>query len=371
MSTLSTDCPEFVIHLDYPPEKRWNHVIKYFKDIIPKAKEISIQFLGQDVVNVVIPMFNIAFCSDNIIYKEELIAIANQINIDVGELLLLQLVYEAFACCTSVIVRGEKHPIHIRNMNWNLPILRDLTFQAKYKIKNKTVFTGTSWAGYIGVLTGMRNKLNKNEESYSISVNYRESPESYKIPYAGYLRNIYRTLKGYWPIGYLVREVLTYDTTYQRAVESFQTAQLISPIYISMCGEKNTQGSIITRNRDVCEPMYIKHLAFSTNLIQANIDHFNDKEYKVKKNNKHSRNIIDSKYRYSYVDLALNTHRTQTIENLYKMMSLSPCFSYSTIYTSIMVPKSKYYKTLVKRNRELYKKAIRQFSTTVQYAKKF
>ena len=62
-------------------------------------------------------------------------------------------------------------------MDWDLPILRKLTFQAKFKFKNKTLFTGTTWAGYLGILTGMRHPQTKDEEGYSISINYRRTPE--------------------------------------------------------------------------------------------------------------------------------------------------------------------------------------------------
>jgi N-acylethanolamine-hydrolysing acid amidase len=370
MNNLKTDCPKFTIHLDYPPDKRWNEVINHFKEHIPKATKIAEDMLGKNAVRLLKPILKIATYSNGIMYREELLSISKQTSIDPGLLLLLQLVYEAFAACTSVIVKTERYPIHIRTMDWNLPILRKLTFQAKFKFKNKTLFTGTSWAGYLGILTGMRHPQTKEEESYSISINYRRTPESYTTPYAEYLRNIYRTLKGYWPVAYLVREVLSYESTYYNAVDCFEKAQLISPTYVSICGQQNIQGAIITRNRDPNEPTYIQHLHTVTNLIQANMDHFHDGKYENQK--PYTNDIMDSRYRYSFVSLALNTSQTPTVERLYKIMCMPPCYSRMlTIYTSIMIPYSQSYSTIVKRDTKIYKKAKDEFYKISQYARHF
>lgn len=368
MVHLKTDCPQFTIHLDYPPNKRWTKVVEHFKDYIPKATKISEELLGENTVRLLQPLLNLATQSDSIIYKEELLAISAQLNIDPGMLLLLQLVYETFASCTSVIVKTDTHPVHIRTMDWNLHILRKLTFQAKFKFKNKTLFTGTSWAGYLGILTGMRHPQTREEEAYSVSINYRRTPETYTTSFAEYLRNIYRALKGYWPVAYLVREVLSYEGTYYNAMDSFQRTKLISPTYIAICGQLNIQGAIITRNRDPNDATYIQQLHDTTNLIQANMDHFHDKKYE----NDDDADIMNSRYKYSYVNLALNTHRTPTPEMLYKIMCMPPCYSMLlTIYTTIMIPHSKSYITITKRDSKLYKKASDEFYKLTQYAKRF
>ena len=371
-----TDCPTFTIHLDSPPEKRWKSVISYFKEYIPRVVNVAEDMLGKNTVALLTPLLNLSFHSTGIMHKEELIAISNQTNINKGLILLLQLVYEAFAACTSVVVKSETHPIHIRTMDWDLPILKKLTFQAKFKVKNKTLFTGTTWAGYIGMLTGMHHAQNKSEDTYSVSINYRQTPESYTTPYAEYLRNVYRTLKGYWPVSYLVRDVLTYEPTYHYAFNRFKTASLISPTYITICGTQNLHGAIITRNRCPNEPTYIQQLSKSTNLIQANMDHFNDKKYKKEKDKppqtQPDMDIMNSRFRFSYVSLALNSRRPPSLEQFYRIMCIHPCYSKDlTIYTTIMIPYKKQYSTIINRDPEVYKKAKKELSKTVYYARRF
>ena len=69
------------------------------------------------------------------------------------------------------------------------------------------------------------------------------------------------------------------------------------------------------------------------------MDHFHDGKYKNNKEKPHDVDIMDSRYRYSYVSLALNTSQTPTVERLYKIMCMPPCYSRMiTIYTSIMIP---------------------------------
>lgn len=368
---MQTDCPQFIIHLDAPPHKRWTAVINHFKEYIPDAAKIASDLLGAKTVKLLTPLLRMCFYSDLLMYKEELEAIASQININPGLLLLLQLVYESFAACTSVVVNTEENPIHIRTMDWDLPILKKLTFQAKYKIRNKTIFSGTSWAGYIGILTGMRYKQNKKQESWSVSINFRQSPESYKTPYAEYLRNIFRTLKGYWPISYLVRETLTHSSTYQDALNNFQTNELISPTYITICGSHRDQGAIITRCRSVNDTNnYIEYLSLNNNLIQANMDHHESDKY-----DNENLEIYDSKYRHSYVELALYKYKNTTrlnVENLRKIMCVGPCYCREiTIYTTCMIPNKHQYNTWVNRDKKILRKAGRELRETIKISKRF
>ena len=41
-------------------------------------------------------------------------------------------------------------------MDWEMPELMPLTLEVEFRIKDKPVFVTSTWAGYIGVLTGMR-----------------------------------------------------------------------------------------------------------------------------------------------------------------------------------------------------------------------
>jgi N-acylethanolamine-hydrolysing acid amidase len=56
------------------------------------------------------------------------------------------------------------------NLDFNLAgLLRNLTIEVDFQSKGQTVFTATTYAGYVGVLTGMR------PGAFSISLDQRES----------------------------------------------------------------------------------------------------------------------------------------------------------------------------------------------------
>jgi N-acylethanolamine-hydrolysing acid amidase len=99
-------------------------------------------------------------------------------------------------------------------MDWDLPQLRDLTIEVKFfrnlnsfkkldfQKGGKTLFLASSWAGYVGVLTGVR------PNSYSVSINFRRTEKG------NLWQNIKQSLKGGWPTGFLVRVVLEEDNSF-------------------------------------------------------------------------------------------------------------------------------------------------------------
>jgi hypothetical protein len=73
---------------------------------------------------------------------------------------LLQIAYEIFAACTSIVVDGvggaKSHPFHIRTMDWEMPELQPMTIEVQFVKHGRPLFIASTWAGYVGVLTGMR-----------------------------------------------------------------------------------------------------------------------------------------------------------------------------------------------------------------------
>ena len=60
--------------------------------------------------------------------------------------------------CTSVVAEDAHGSIwHGRNLDWNLPpVLRSLVVDLDYQRGNETVFTGTTFVGFSGVMSGIR-----------------------------------------------------------------------------------------------------------------------------------------------------------------------------------------------------------------------
>jgi acid ceramidase len=183
-------------------------------------------------------------------FSKELESVAKRLGVGAGILLIIQISYELFASCTSVVAQDEDgNPYHVRIMDWMITYLKEFTIEVDFQRNKKTVYKATTWAGYIGILTGMK------PEKFSVSINFREVGESK-------LKNIWKSLIGGWPVGYLVRmnleradsyEYVYYLLIFSSAIKSFKTSQLIAPCYIIVCGVKKDEGCLITRNRDKSE----------------------------------------------------------------------------------------------------------------------
>jgi hypothetical protein len=342
---MFTNCPTYTINLDAPPGQRWDHIIPDFRDKIPLATQLADEMLGSTACSMITAL-GLAQYTGMVAHCEELQGIANGTGMKLGKVLLLQLAYEAFAACTSVIVNGKDHPIHIRTMDWAMPILKKLTIQLEFQRNGKTVFTGTTWAGYIGILTGMKAR------AFSVSINYRQTHYGITSPKMSFIRNIYRCILGYWPIGYLVRDVLDSDSNYKKAVKKFMAAELISPTYITVCGTRKNQGMVISRNRSPHDNKNgnTQTLLTDGDIVQANADHW--------KTETNLRNlctetewddICESKYRRQFVLDALTSSKEKFNHKTLKLiMATDPCYSNDiTIYTSLMAPAASSFATWI------------------------
>jgi hypothetical protein len=209
--------PRFVINLDLPAAERWNEVIDRFRpQLVQSDREIT-RFLHSSVGRIkggflesmasgILRTYN-AF--GGVYYGAELAAISARCGIGLGRLIMIQLVYEVSAACTSVIHDFYGVPLLARNMDWELPglDLRQLTVELEFVRQGQLVFKAASWAGCVGIFTGCAMGPHRG---FAISVNYRVA--------GGTLwQNIKKGIGRGWPVSFLVREVLESAPNYATA----------------------------------------------------------------------------------------------------------------------------------------------------------
>eukprot|EP00658_Telonema_sp_P-2_P060951 TRINITY_DN49721_c0_g1_i1.p1 TRINITY_DN49721_c0_g1~~TRINITY_DN49721_c0_g1_i1.p1 ORF type:complete len:349 (+),score=61.33 TRINITY_DN49721_c0_g1_i1:123-1169(+) len=208
--------------------------------------------------------------------SEELKGVAESLGVSLGKVAMLQIAYEVFAGCTSIVVdmdqEGSSHPFHIRTMDWDLPGLQEITIQVEFVRKGRTVFKAATWPGYVGVLTGMR------PGGFSVSINYRRSWEAGNHSMIrAVLTNLRKGLfNGAWPVSFLVREVLDRQESYEAAVGAFESSGLMAPTYITVGGMEPGEGCVITRTRSGHGQMPVWKLSRDGAVVQANMDWFRD-----------------------------------------------------------------------------------------------
>ena len=304
-------------------------------------------------------IFSTAAKTGFVYYAEELKGIAKAANIPLGKVVLLQIAYEAFAACTSIVVDGpDGYPLHIRSMDWDMPELQPLTIEVDFIRNGHFIHRATTWAGYVGVLTGVRH------QGFSISVNYRRTElGATQSGISGILHNLTRGAAGHWPVSFLIREIMETETDFHSAVNALQLSELMAPVYLTVAGTQKGQGVVLTRDREAgavlggCVSASLVPAGTATTfegtssnsaavaagtasfIVQTNMDMwrcFEDDE------SDDWQDICDSRERSRYAVAALEScaENAATMNDLWLLLSVSPCKAHDTVYTTAMIPRT-------------------------------
>jgi len=297
----------YTVNLDLSPEHRWSSVIEGERDRILASHRELLGFLGPWVDGLRWIGGPLAWMrSGSMMYYNEINSVATGLGLPVFDVLLCQIAYEICASCTTIMCPEGRH---IRTMDWPLDALRNVTVRVNFQRGGATVLRTITWAGYIGVLTGLR------PGGYSVSINYR--------PHGGL--GIARTLVelvrcSRWPVGYLVRETMLATANYREAIDTFQRAQLISPTYICVCS--SDEATVITRDTNgVAEA----RSSSQATLVQTNRDFTGD-----------NTNVLWSQEREQLAARSFQTQGSRTWEQLRNVFKRHPIRNQITIYVAEM-----------------------------------
>lgn len=316
--------PRFVIDLDAAPEERWLEVCRvYAPDFLAIKQQIEDLIaaelgpkLGPFLKTVLSSFLSLLTKMGIVFYGDELQGMATATGMPLGTLVLLQLVYEASAHCTSIVVHSpDGTPHHIRTMDWQMDFLKPLTVEFEFVRGGRVLFVAPSWAGYCGVLTGIR------PQCFSVSVNFR-------LTDGGYWQNVKRALGRAWPIGFLLREVFASESTsYAEAVAILATSDVIAPVYFTVCGINPGEGVVLTRDRS--EEAERWELARGA-VVQTNMDHFSSDP---------AQSVMLSLERRVLARSVLDAAHDELAEDgLWQLISQSPILNEITVYGAYMKP---------------------------------
>jgi hypothetical protein len=311
----------FIINLNEKPENRWNEVIRHNKN--------NFRFILNEINSILATMGKMAnnglwFCGmfnyfGSIMYKKELEGISRESGIPMKKLILMQICYEMFSACTSCVFKDKKGKlVHFRTMDWEMDFLKDLTVNVEFVRDGKTIFKGVTWAGYVGIATGM-----SATGGYSVALNYRRSDGTL-------LGNFLRTILMKWPISYLVRYVLENELDYKQTKKVLSTYKLISPCYITLCSGQKEGACVIVR--DCGKTVRIRELGDQKYIVQTNCDNMMDRN-----------DIMWSKDRIRMVRDVLNKNDSHNksflnCDDVFDMFLGNPVINAFTIYKSVIVP---------------------------------
>ncbi|KAM6440334.1 acid ceramidase isoform 1-T1 [Liasis olivaceus] len=257
--TYKGTIPNYIINLDLPPSQRWVQVVRAKKTelltIVKTMKNILYTFVHSRKL-IASMESKLAWLGSTLPYpfNEEIKGIASAVDVPLGDIVAFNIFYEIFTVCTSIVTEDTTGKLyHARNLDfglflgWNVqnsswvtteklkPLMVSLDFQKN----NKTVFKSANFAGYVGMISGVKQGI------FTLTMNERFSIDG---GYIGVFEWLLGQRDGWW-MSFLTRTVLENSTSYEDAKDKLANTKLLAPAYFILGGNKSNEGCIITRSR--------------------------------------------------------------------------------------------------------------------------
>ncbi|XP_062575232.1 N-acylethanolamine-hydrolyzing acid amidase-like [Saccostrea cucullata] len=315
-----TTPPKYTINLDLPEEERWIKVSKDHKEIVPDVYNVFMSFLGKfPFANLTVKAIEaVAADIDNYLpkpYAGEMRGIAKALNMDLGGIVGMNILYDVTAFCTSIVTQDASGQIwHSRNLDYSfVDMLRNITIQVDFIKNNQTVYSGVTYAGYVGLITGMRPK------AFTMTLDERDQ--------GAWWENFIIALldRKAMPISFLMRDTVAECTNFKDAVDKMAYTTTEASGYIIIGGVQKGEGMIITKGR--IGPVDLWKL-----------DPENGRWFEVETNYDHWVPPPSSDNRRDPAVNLMNKigPKNITVETLMSVMSLPPVLNKKTTYTIVM-----------------------------------
>ncbi|XP_040821639.1 acid ceramidase isoform X2 [Ochotona curzoniae] len=275
-------------------------------------------------------------------FEEEMKGIADATGIPLGEIISFNIFYEFFTMCTSIITETkEGHLLHGRNMDfgiflgWNInnntwtvtENLKPLTVNLDFQRNNKTVFKATSFAGYVGMLTGFK------PGRFSLTLNERFSING---GYIGVLEWILGRKDAMW-IGFITRSVLENSTSYEEAKNILTKTKILAPAYFILGGNQSGEGCVITRGRKNALDVYgLIPKQGIWYVVETNYDRWKNPLF------------LDDRRTPAKMCLNRTTQENISFATLYDVLSTKPVLNKLTVFTTLMDVTRGHYETYLR-----------------------
>lgn len=265
---------------------------------------------------------------------DEMKGLSKALDIELYEVVLINIIYDFSAfnstyskACTSIVAEdAEGNIYHGRNLDYYGPdVMKYLTVQVDFHKNGTSLFKGTTFVGYVGIITGVK------AGAFSISGDERDT---------GYLvDNLFSALLGGRLDFWHQRKVLETARNYDEAVQQLSTAQVIAPVYYIVGGVRPGEGAIIVRDPDTT--VGTVHMRNQTDhtwfVLETNYDPWDAPP-------------ADDDRRYPGIK-AMNKMGQANLKpsTLYEVLSTFPVMNDETVYSTVMSPTNgKIYHTMIR-----------------------
>ena len=325
-----TPAKRYTVDLDLPPQQRWINVANDNRDNFLRLLQAVKKMLPSEVVSLASVIGNDIDRYMPYPYSLEMVGVAESVKngVTVGDVVLGNLLYEATAyshqrtarsdvkMCTSIVAETLDGTIyHGRNLDYSLAEnLRNMTVIIDFKKGGEIVYTGTTFAGMVGLLTAQK------PQGYTITLDERDQGD-------WWMNAVESLLAGTHGIAALhIRDaVASTDMDFESAVIFLADKPLIAPSYIIIGGTKPREGVVITRDRIAALDLWrldAEHGRWF--LVETNYDHWLPPP------------SDDNRRDPAIKAMNMTTRAGLSPTTLFKVMSTPPVLNSGTTYTVIM-----------------------------------
>jgi len=264
-------------------------------------------------------------------YAVEIQGCAKSLGVPYGWLTLFNLGYEVSDACTSIVAETfDGKILHSRNLDFWAGMgftntLKELAFIADIQKGGKTLFVATTFAGYVGILSGMK------PNAFSITIDTRFYPDGITELFYEIVAAV--TEKNASLVSFLSRDVFTNENNFKSALTSLSNSTLIADVYYIMAGTKSGEGVVISRNRlNAADVWLLDTKAGRWYEVETNYDHWEPAPW------------FDN--RVDPANNAMNAlgRKSLSLDNMFNVMSVKPVFNIQTTYTILSCPADSIYK---------------------------
>jgi len=257
-------------------------------------------------------------------YHSEIEYLSECSGLSIEQMITINIVYDLTAFCTSIVAQTiDDKILHARNQDFPVVLRNDTVNLLYVDADNNTLYESTTFFGYVGVPTGIKFG------AFSITDDAR-----YDIYGLENWLDIGRT---YFPSGWLIRECLLYDDTFDACVHRLSTVRIQAPIYYIIAGTDGSgNGAVITRNQTTVngpngsdDVLFLNASQHGWYLVETNFDWW--------------KKPGDTRRESAIKMLDSVGQENVSFEALYEILSTPPVLATDTVYTIQMAPSNRTY----------------------------
>lgn len=300
--------PTFSINLGANESVRWKEVIEADEELVIRLAEeadedyVDVPGFAQTLLKTAL---SIGYRLGGGRYRGELKSWADALGRSFGAALLLNCSYEmshlgagldSIFGCTAGVVKTNRGPIQVRNMDWPLTSVglatRIFRFYNGYR-----EFYSVGISGYVGVLSGML------PGAYAVTINWAPPSEHPSFDFGP---------------SFLLREVFETCDTYEEAVEVLTNTDLATAVFYTVCGTKNSEACVIERTKKDAVVRKIR----GDVITQGN--HYISRKFKANNDYEESDLLEDSEERTSVLEKELLNTRCDSLDVAAASLDVEP-----------------------------------------------